>query len=114
MVLSAKYGVVMERPSGRPPSGALAAGGTAAAAAAAFHLGPSWASPEEVADVSVALAALVSDDGRLYIPEGLRKSRLLGFWDPRPRRTKCLFVRYMIRGQEKVKEVHGRDELRLP
>ncbi|POS78808.1 hypothetical protein DHEL01_v202797 [Diaporthe helianthi] len=111
VILSAKYGVLNERPSGTPASGPLAAGGPANAA---LHLGPSWTSPEEVADVTVALAALVSDDGSLYIPEGLRKSRLLGFWDPRPRRTKCLFVRYMFRGQERVKEVNGRDELRLP
>ncbi|KAG8163243.1 hypothetical protein KVR01_006540 [Diaporthe batatas] len=111
VILSAKYGVLDERLSGTPTAGPLAAGGPAAAA---LHLGPSWASPEEVADVTVALAALVSDDGSLHIPEGLRKSRLLGFWDPKPRRTKCLFVRYMIRGQEKVKEVNGRDELRLP
>lgn len=111
VILSAKYGVLNDHLSGAPPSGLLAAGGPAAAA---LHLGPSWAFPEEVADVTVAMAALVSDDGSLYIPEGLRKSRLLGFWDPRPRRTKCLFVRYMIRGQENVKEVSGRDELRLP
>lgn len=102
VILSAKYGILLdERPS-------------APAAAGSINLGPSWASPEEVADVTVALAALVDDDGTLHVPEGLRKSRLLGFWDPRPKRTKCLFVRYMIRGQERVKEVMGRDELALP
>lgn len=102
VILSAKYGVLLdERPS-------------APAAAGSINLGPSWASPEDVADVTVALAALVDDDGTLHVPEGLRKSRLLGFWDPRPKRTKCLFVRYMIQGQERVKEVMGRDELALP
>lgn len=102
VILSAKYGVLLdERPS-------------VPAAAGSINLGPSWASPEDVADVTVALAALVDDDGTLHVPEGLRKSRLLGFWDPRPKRTKCLFVRYMIRGQERVKEVMGRDELALP
>lgn len=112
VILSAKYGVLLdERPSAAPPSDPLPAGSPAAAS---IHLGPSWASSEEVADVTVALAALVDDDGSVFIPEGLRKSRLLGFWDPRPRRTKCLFVRYMFRGQERVKEVLGRDELRLP
>lgn len=112
VILSAKYGVLVDGPSARgAPSEQPPAGGPAAAA---INLGPSWASPEDVADVTVALAALVDDDGSLHIPEGLRKSRLLGFWDPRPRRTKCLFVRYMFRGQEGVKEVMGRDELALP
>lgn len=119
VILSAKYGVLLDerpsapgQPSQPPPAGGPSA--AAAAAAASINLGPSWASPEEVADVTVALAALVDDDGTLRVPEGLRKSRLLGFWDPRPRRTKCLFVRYMFRGQERVKEVMGRDELALP
>lgn len=115
VILSAKYGVLIDGRSSAPaPSESLPSDGSAAAAAAGIHLGPSWTSPEEVADVTVALAALVNDDGSVHIPEGLRKSRLLGFWDPRPRRTKCLFVRYMFRGQERVKEVMGRDELSLP
>lgn len=117
VILSAKYGVLLDgqsapgQPSRTPPVGGFS---SAAAAGASINLGPSWASPEEVADVTVALAALVDDDGTLRVPDGLRKSRLLGFWDPRPRRTKCLFVRYMFRGQERVKEVMGRDELALP
>ena len=49
-----------DAPSAAPPSDPLPAGGPAAAS---IHLGPSWASPEEVADVTVALAALVDDDG---------------------------------------------------
>ncbi|KAI3395725.1 hypothetical protein diail_948 [Diaporthe ilicicola] len=107
VVLSAKYGVLLDSPPASAPS-------EPATGAGALHLGPNWASPEEVADVTVALAALVDDDGSLHIPEGLRKSRLLGFWDPSPRRTKCLLVRYLFRGQEKVKEVMGREELALP
>lgn len=115
VILSAKYGVLLdERPSALGQSFQPAPAGGPAAASASINLGPSWASPEEVADVTVALAALVDDDSTLRVPEGLRKSRLLGFWDPRPRRTKCLFVRYMFRGQERVKEVMGRDELALP
>ncbi|KAL1882265.1 hypothetical protein Daus18300_000751 [Diaporthe australafricana] len=105
VILSAKYGVILDGPPAPPPNGGP--GG-------AIHLGPNWASSEEVADVTVALAALVDDDGSLRIPEGLRKSRLLGFWDPSPRRTKCLLVRYVFRGQEKVREVMGRGELALP
>ena len=89
VVLSAKYGV-------RGPAG-------------------DWAAADEVADVTVAVAALVDPAGRgLLIPAGLRKSRLLGFWDPAPLRTKTLLVRYLYRGREGVVEVRGRDEVRLP
>jgi DnaJ family protein C protein 11 len=103
---------------------------------------------EEVADVSVALAALVVDNGddgyysydcgeeeggggegdgrkgeglkrqgrggRLVIPAGVRKGRLLGFWDPAPGRRMVLMVLYLWRGREAVVEVEGREELRLP
>jgi DnaJ family protein C protein 11 len=69
--------------------------------------------------VTIAVAALVGDHdeddgGRLVIPAGLRKSRLLGFWDPAPGRTKVLRVRYLWRGEEREVEVCGREELRLP
>ncbi|PSR87425.1 hypothetical protein BD289DRAFT_482158 [Coniella lustricola] len=89
-------------------------------------LGPEWPDPEEVADVTVAVAALVDDEseqqdapatdqkGSLYIPRGLRKSKLLGFWDPQPGRTKCLMVKYVYEGREGVELVMGREELRLP
>jgi DnaJ family protein C protein 11 len=68
---------------------------------------------DEVADVTVAVAALVNG-GELLIPKGLRKSRLLGFWDPAPRQTKVLTVRYLYQGKEGFVEVVGREELRLP
>jgi DnaJ family protein C protein 11 len=71
------------------------------------------ATSEEVADVTVAVAALV-DKGELYIPGGLRKSHLLGFWDPAPLDSKVLFVRYLYRGKENAVEVAGKEELRLP
>ncbi|KAH6619762.1 hypothetical protein B0J18DRAFT_370169 [Chaetomium sp. MPI-SDFR-AT-0129] len=51
---------------------------------------------------------------RLYIPAGLRKSRLPGFWDPSPGRKKVLRVRYLWQGREGEVEVSGREELRLP
>ena len=77
------------------------------------------APPDEVADVTIAVAALVEDhdsgDGRLVIPSGVRKGRLLGFWDPAPwERGKVLRVRYLWRGEEREMEVCGREELRLP
>lgn len=134
VVLSAKYGVLA---SSRTPSSSCS---IAATTTLLPHDGGNalpalqWAAPEEVADVTVAIAALVDDgdgvvdahaddgdgvdEGRergvVLIPAGVRKSRLLGFWDPEPGRTKCLVVRYLFNGQERVKAVMGREELRLP
>jgi DnaJ family protein C protein 11 len=68
---------------------------------------------EEVADVTVAVAALV-DNGEVLIPKGLRKSHLLGFWDPAPLESKVLFVRYLYQGKEYSVEGVGEQELRLP
>ncbi|TPX17205.1 uncharacterized protein E0L32_003323 [Thyridium curvatum] len=93
--------------------------------------GDAWVADEEVADVTVAVAALVTaadedesfndagaDGGagtpQLLIPAGLRKSKILGFWDPAPLRNKVLLVRYLWRGREDVVEVKGREELKLP
>ncbi|KAI1075033.1 hypothetical protein F5B20DRAFT_561567 [Whalleya microplaca] len=64
---------------------------------------------EEVADVTVAVAALV-DHGRLCIPRGVCKSNLLGFWDPAPSEEKTLHVRYSYGGREATVEVTGDDE----
>ncbi|KAL2891628.1 putative J domain-containing protein C63.03 [Ceratocystis lukuohia] len=68
----------------------------------------------EVADVRVAVAALVDGDGRLEIPYGVRKSHIPGFWDPMPLQEKVLHVRYMYRGREAVVEVRGKEGLVLP
>lgn len=95
VVLSAKYGVLLDP-------------------ASASSSDPKWTAPEEVADVTVAAAALVDDDGTLRIPEGLRKSKLLGFWDPKPGRTKWLVVRYVYGGREGTRAVLARQELKLP
>ncbi|KAK5630460.1 hypothetical protein RRF57_006175 [Xylaria bambusicola] len=67
----------------------------------------------EVADVTVPLAALV-DRGQLFIPAGVRKSHILGFWDPEPAEEKVLHVRYSFQGREAIVEVRGDDELILP
>jgi DnaJ family protein C protein 11 len=69
--------------------------------------------PEDLADVSIAVAALV-DGGQLLVPSGLRKSRLLGFWDPAPGRTKVLRVVYAVKGKEYTAESRGREGLSLP
>ncbi|KAI0509057.1 hypothetical protein F5B22DRAFT_369726 [Xylaria bambusicola] len=52
----------------------------------------------EVADVTIPLAALV-DRGQLFIPAGVRKSYILGFWDPEPEEEKVLHVRYSFQGR---------------
>ncbi|KAJ2903449.1 putative DnaJ domain-containing protein [Zalerion maritima] len=64
-----------------------------------------WDMDEEVADVTVALAALVDGErgeSLLRIPRGMKLERLLGFWDPCPGRRKTLVVRYSYRGQEET------------
>ncbi|KAI1421858.1 hypothetical protein F5Y12DRAFT_666628 [Xylaria sp. FL1777] len=68
----------------------------------------------EVADVTVAVAALI-DRGRLSIPSGVRKSYILGFWDPDPAEEKVLHVRYLYQGKENTVEVRGDyEQLVLP
>ncbi|CAH0022236.1 unnamed protein product [Clonostachys rhizophaga] len=76
--------------------------------------GSSWGG-EEVADVTIALAALLSEEGRkLVVPPGLRLASIPGFWDPDPEKEKTLFVRYSWRGKEGVVEVKGEYGLVLP
>ncbi|KAI0015538.1 hypothetical protein F4780DRAFT_773475 [Xylariomycetidae sp. FL0641] len=67
-----------------------------------------WAA-EEIADVTVAVAALV-EDGRLHIPAGVNKSNILGFWDPAPGREKVLHVRYTYKGKEATIDVQGDEQ----
>ncbi|KAI0798738.1 hypothetical protein GGR55DRAFT_553398 [Xylaria sp. FL0064] len=86
VILSAKYGVKAR------DAGEVAAWGAA-----------------EVADVTVAVAALI-DRGALFIPSGVRKSYILGFWDPEPAEEKVLHVRYSYQGKEATVEVRGDDE----
>lgn len=82
---------------------------------------------DEVADVTVAVAALVdnstweppsdassSTESRVVIPRGVRKGRIPGFWDPAPGQIKVLRVRYSWKGKESIVEVRGREELVLP
>lgn len=66
-----------------------------------------------VADVNVALAALV-DDGQLSLARGLDKSRLIGFWDPSPLERKVLEVKYLFGGRQHRVEVRGNQGLVLP
>ncbi|KAM7222905.1 hypothetical protein V8F06_001803 [Rhypophila decipiens] len=73
----------------------------------------------EIADVTVAVAAIVDEEGRLNIPAGLDKGRLLGFWDPAAptwslRRDKTLWIKYLYRGKESVVEVGEGEAVCLP
>jgi DnaJ family protein C protein 11 len=69
--------------------------------------------PGEVADVTVALSALV-DGGQLSLPRGLDKAQIIGFWDPSPLRRKLLVVDYLFGGKRHhVKSTHH-DALSLP
>ncbi len=69
--------------------------------------------PGEVVDVTVALAALVSES-QLSLPRGLDKAQLIGFWDPSPLRRKLLVVDYLFGGKRHhVKFAHN-DALSLP
>jgi len=67
----------------------------------------------EVADVTEALAALV-DGGQLTLPRGLRKSQIIGFYDPAPLKKKCLVVQYLYDGREHSVEVFGNEALSIP
>ncbi|KAM7202389.1 hypothetical protein V8F33_002797 [Rhypophila sp. PSN 637] len=77
----------------------------------------------EIADVTVAVAAIVDEEGRLNIPAGLDKGRLLGFWDPAPASIwsfklrddkKTLWIKYLYRGRESVVEVGEGEAVCLP
>ncbi|EYB26338.1 hypothetical protein FG05_00939 [Fusarium graminearum] len=74
---------------------------------------------DEVADVTIAVAALISEPSyangpALVIHQGVRKSRLPGFWDPAPGQDKVLRVEYQFKGEAGSIEVSNRDELVLP
>ncbi len=146
VILSAKYGVALaddpddggggDRRHDIHMSG-LGSAATLPPPVTAMASRNGWAPDYEVADVTVAVSALVmtdSDDSRdggcdyLLIPGGLRKSRLLGFWDPAPgyggwrhrhrdgttQGKKVLHVRYLWQGQERIAEAGDCEELRLP
>ena len=59
-----------------------------------------WDADEEIADVTIALAALVGEKSDITIPKGVKYERLLGWWDPCPGRRKTLVVRYVLAGKE--------------
>lgn len=72
-----------------------------------------WDSGEELADVTVALAALVGENGEIVIPKNTKMERLLGFWDPCPGKRKTLLVRYSDGGKESEVVVKSGEKLVL-
>ena len=71
-----------------------------------------WAG-ENVADVTIALSALIRD-GKVDIPAGLRTSHLPGFWDPAPKREKVLRARFRAGEREGVVEAKEGDGFTIP
>ncbi|KAH8179458.1 DnaJ domain-containing protein [Sarocladium implicatum] len=110
VILSAKLGV-LENPTDEETPHITLNGMHPSAGSSQLTFHPD----EEVADVTVALAALVDDHtGGLCVPRGVRKGCIPGFWDPAPAREKLLLVRYSWKGKEAVVAVKGEEELVLP
>ncbi|KZF20169.1 hypothetical protein L228DRAFT_213961 [Xylona heveae TC161] len=70
-------------------------------------------SRDEIADVTIAVAALV-DEGQLSMPRRLQRSDIVGFYDPAPLQKKRLRVRYLFAGREHVVEVDDDESLTCP
>ncbi|ERS99238.1 hypothetical protein HMPREF1624_04436 [Sporothrix schenckii ATCC 58251] len=154
VIISAKYGVALADDPDDPDTGHTRNDSATSGLGHGIHAASppvtamasrnGWAPDYEVADVTAAVSALIvtggsgndaTDSDYLYIPAGLQKGRLLGFWDPAPnyrskkysdgqptaptqrraaRGKKVLHVRYLWNGLERVAEVGDRAELRLP
>jgi DnaJ family protein C protein 11 len=67
----------------------------------------------EVADVTVAMAALV-DEGQLSLPKSLHKSQIIGVWNPAPLKKKHLIIDYLFHGKRHHVEIAGNESLTIP
>jgi DnaJ family protein C protein 11 len=54
----------------------------------------------QVLDVTIPLNFLVTEAGQLKLHEGIKKSGIMGFYDPCPGDPKLLLVEYMYHGQQ--------------
>ncbi|KAM0883455.1 hypothetical protein ACQ4PT_031641 [Festuca glaucescens] len=54
----------------------------------------------QVLDVTIPLNFLVTEAGQLKLHEGIKKSGIMGFYDPCPGDPKLLLVEYMFHGQQ--------------
>ncbi|PLN77656.1 hypothetical protein BDW42DRAFT_176449 [Aspergillus taichungensis] len=69
--------------------------------------------PDEVADVTVPVAALV-DRGQLVIAKDMVKFHILGFYDPAPLLSKSLKIWYLYHGKEHFVEVKDAEGVACP
>ncbi|XP_020591708.1 chaperone protein dnaJ 13 [Phalaenopsis equestris] len=68
----------------------------------------------QVLDVTLPLNFLVSDSGQLKLHGGIRKSGIMGFYDPCPEFPKQLLVEYTFQGENRQVVVEDCDELMIP
>lgn len=54
----------------------------------------------QVFDVTIPLNFLVTEAGQLKLHEGIKKSGIMGFYDPCPGDPKLLLVEYTFHGQQ--------------
>ncbi|XP_027360495.1 chaperone protein dnaJ 13 [Abrus precatorius] len=71
-------------------------------------------STSEVIDVTIPLNFLVSDSGRLKLHDGVKKSGIMGFYDPCPGEPKQLYVEYAYAGNQHKVWVGDHEELQIP
>ncbi|KAJ4957348.1 hypothetical protein NE237_014131 [Protea cynaroides] len=68
----------------------------------------------QVVDVTVPLNFLVNDPGQLKLHEGVKKSGIMGFYDPCPGEPKQLHVEYTYGGERYEITVNDYEELVIP
>lgn len=68
----------------------------------------------QVLDVTIPLNFLVTDSGHLKLHEGIKKSGIMGFYDPCPGVPKQLWVEYVYRSQKYEVVVDDYAELLIP
>ncbi|XP_042520788.1 chaperone protein dnaJ 13 [Macadamia integrifolia] len=68
----------------------------------------------QVVDVTVPLNFLVNDSGQLKLHEGVKKSGIMGFYDPCPGEAKQLHVEYTCGGERYEVTVNDYEELVIP
>ncbi|KAJ8764738.1 hypothetical protein K2173_009126 [Erythroxylum novogranatense] len=68
----------------------------------------------EITDVTTPLNFLVNDSGQLKLHEGVKKSGIMGFYDPCPGESKQLYVEYTYGGQRFEAVAGDFEELAIP
>ncbi|XP_021901746.1 chaperone protein dnaJ 13 isoform X2 [Carica papaya] len=68
----------------------------------------------QLIDVTLPLNFLINDSGQLKLHEGMKKSGIMGFFDPCPGEPNQLYVEYTYGGQRFKVLVDDYDELMIP